>query len=369
MALNQNFYNKPILDIEKFIASSATFSVIGISDFGRTVFLKYLATLPLADNYIFVDIYDLAPQSRVEFFKLILSRLGEDKEITTEAEAVALCRVKLTEMVQKYKKIVIILNRLDLLQFPLDRSFFDSLRTFRMIDPAKIMFILGLCTPIHQVASNAMLGSDIVLFSKIYYLPLYSQADLIMLAKQYGHRSEQKETFKRALNLSGGHFQLFQLLLRDSLQKNIIDDDFIKLSLKNILKHLNYKQKKDLIDIALGKRVTVDDPYLLSTGMIRQEKNGYEFFTPLLREYLLMFETAKLSAKEKSLLQLLLKNQGQIVSRETIFNIVWGANEAGVTDWALDALAYRLRKNLLFTSRGYILEGHKKQGYSLTRDH
>ena len=54
-----------------------------------------------------------------------------------------------------------------------------------------------------------------------------------------------------------------------------------------------------------------------------------------------------------------------VVSREEIFSSVWGVEDDNVTDWALDALVYRLRKNKVFQNSGFTIENHKKQGYSL----
>lgn len=368
MSLNHDFYKKPTAEIKKLIVSSISFSAIGISDFGRTVFLKYLTTLPFADKFVFVDIYDLAPYSRIEFFNLLLTQLrGENKQINSEEGVVALCRKRLEELVKLHQKIVIILNRLDLVHFPFDRNFLDNLRTLWQVDNLKIIFIFGICTPIHAIAKESMRGSDVLFYSNIFYLPLYSRDDLKILAEKFSPPVEDQEVFDKALTLSGGHFQLFQLLLKNKLQKNVLDDDFIKLSLKNILRRLNHKQKKILIDIALGKKITVDDPYLLQTRMVQKEKVGYRLFTPLLQDYLKLYHQSKLSAKEQKLFHLLRQNLAKVVSREEIFNSVWGEGDAGATDWALDALAYRLRKNPFFINFGYNLQSHKKLGFSLEK--
>lgn len=42
-----------------------------------------------------------------------------------------------------------------------------------------------------------------------------------------------------------------------------------------------------------------------------------------------------------------------------------GENYEGATDWALDALIYRLRNSTFMKSHGYIIESHKKVGYTL----
>jgi DNA-binding response OmpR family regulator len=70
-----------------------------------------------------------------------------------------------------------------------------------------------------------------------------------------------------------------------------------------------------------------------------------------------------LSVAQYTLLELLYKNAGNVVSRDTVVETVWSAEEAeGVSEQAIDALARRLREriaeidpdNKLFeTVRGY----------------
>ncbi|MBI2597455.1 winged helix-turn-helix domain-containing protein [Candidatus Daviesbacteria bacterium] len=56
---------------------------------------------------------------------------------------------------------------------------------------------------------------------------------------------------------------------------------------------------------------------------------------------------------------------GNVVSKDEIFTEVWGEESENATDWALDALIYRLRKHPFLKAHGYIIESYKKVGYSL----
>jgi DNA-binding response OmpR family regulator len=106
----------------------------------------------------------------------------------------------------------------------------------------------------------------------------------------------------------------------------------------------------------------------------RLHPGGVEFklFTPLLAEYIKTNLPVKLPAKEAKLFKLLRKNIGKVTSKDEIFTEVWGEENIDATgksdlptDWALDALIYRLRKHPFITSHGYIIESHKKVGYTL----
>ncbi len=74
----------------------------------------------------------------------------------------------------------------------------------------------------------------------------------------------------------------------------------------------------------------------------------------------------KLPAKEAQLFKLLRNNIGKVISKDEIFSEVWG-NDSEASDWALDALIYRLRKHSFMTSHGYIIESQKKVGYTLVQ--
>jgi len=69
-----------------------------------------------------------------------------------------------------------------------------------------------------------------------------------------------------------------------------------------------------------------------------------------------------LSASQFTLLQILYKNSGEVVSREKIIETVWGSAAGGVTEQALDALVRRLRDRLdeVDPAREYIItvRGH-----------
>ena len=74
------------------------------------------------------------------------------------------------------------------------------------------------------------------------------------------------------------------------------------------------------------------------------------------------------SCKELNSFKLLRQNMGRTVSKDEIFNVVWdppAGGPEGATDWALDALIYRLRKHPFMKANNFVIESHKKVGYTL----
>ena len=144
----------------------------------------------------------------------------------------------------------------------------------------------------------------------------------------------------------------------------MILDQFVKLQMKGLIDYLDYTQRKQIQKVALrqaqGKPISEIDDYLLGVGMI----NDNRLFSPLLAEYVRQNISVKLPPKEAKLFRLLRNSMGKIVDKEEIFNALWPDGEG--SNWALDALVYRLRKHPFIQNQGYIIESHKKVGYTLT---
>ena len=69
----------------------------------------------------------------------------------------------------------------------------------------------------------------------------------------------------------------------------------------------------------------------------------------------------------KKLFILFKKYLGRTISKDIIVEGIWGKDSEAATDWALNSLIYRLRKNQTFINQGYIIENDKKIGYKMTR--
>ncbi|MDP3733490.1 MAG: helix-turn-helix domain-containing protein, partial [Candidatus Daviesbacteria bacterium] len=255
-------------------------------------------------------------------------------------------------------KIVIIFSRFDQLKKDFDANFLSNLQSLATIQPGKIVLIFTSIKPLDEIASNAITGGNMTFYSKYLYFKPYSSMDLKKLLKLEGVLSFKD--LDKLIELSGGHNQLLHILLNSQKQQNLLLDRFVKMQLKELVDYLDYQQKKQIQKIALGKQTEIDE-YLLGVGMVK----NFKLFTPLLTDYIKTNMPVKLPVKEKFLFNLLRKNMGKTVSKDEIFTEVWPGNEEGASDWALDALIYRLRNHPFIKSQGYIIESHKKVGYTL----
>ena len=241
-----------------------------------------------------------------------------------------------------------------------DNQFLSNIQSLTAISPGKIVLIFTSVKPLPEIATESISGGNLNFFSEILYFKPYLEKDLKKLLNLEPFRETRENLFK----LSGGHFQLLQILRRSQRLQNLLLDQFVRLQMKGLIDYLDYSQRKQLQKIALrqtqGKLFEVDE-YLLGVGMVK----NLQLFTPLLAEYIKLNLPVKLPVKEAKLFKLLRKNAGNVVTKDEIFAEVWGEDDENATDWALDALIYRLRKHPFMKSNSYIIESHKKVGYTL----
>jgi DNA-directed RNA polymerase subunit F len=358
--------NKNVKEIKEIIDASTTTSVIGIPGVGISIFLKHLAAQPFGYS-IYIDIFGLPGLTSKEFFKELLTKLGGESDTQNESEIVAECRLLLKRLTEKNEKVIIYFGGFDQLKKSFNQEFFHQLRSLRNINQKKVIFIFGICRRIDSLVSENLIDTDLNMLSSIYYLKPYTDEDIRYILSIYGPKTSNEE-LQKALALSGGHFQFLQLLLRSERLHDPLNDPFIKLSLRNIYQHLTYQQKKVLKKIALQKSANVEDDYLINVGLVKRVGDTYEIFSPLFEQFLNKQTSWKLPAKEARLFKILKQNAGKTVPKDKIFNHVWENDAEKASDWALDALIYRLRRHPAFIAKNYIIENHKKQGYSLLKN-
>ena len=367
--LGSNFCKNQVAEVKRLIDSSNSFAVVGLPAMGISIFLMYLATRGFA-KFVHIDINELPVLDRVGLFRLLVRELNGKANLQTEQDLLESCKKGLEKLTREQPKVVIIFNRFDRLKDEFNQNFFANLRSLRDIDKAKIVMIFAANKPLIRQTPEALTGGNLNMFSKTYYLKPYSQEDLGRLIKLNSTNLKMNnEKFKRALRLCGGHYQLLQLLLKSDLSiDKFLDDLAIKLQFKELNEYLDNNQCKQLQKIALGKKVTNLDQYLVDVGYVIKDKNGqYRIFTPLLLEYIKSNLRLKLPVKEAQLFSLLKSHEGRTVSKDEIFATIGPDQEGGASDWALNALVYRLRKNPTFTTKGYLIENHKKIGYTLIK--
>lgn len=362
-ALGPDFAKDKLKDFKTLIDRGISFVTMSMPGVGASYFLKYLACQDFA-HFIHVDLYELSTLTQHEFFKLMLTELGGNPAKKTDDQLLQEAKIILKSLLDKQEKIVLIFNRFDQLKKEFTQQFLSQIQSLSAIEPDKIVLIFTATKPLYELAPGAMSGGNLNFYSENLYFKPYSIPDLKKLLSIDPGRLTTQENLDRLLNLCGGHNQLLHIFL-SSQKEQLLLDQFVKLQFKELLDYLDYSQRKQVQRVALGKRVEEVDEYLLGVGMIKKTESGFELFTPLLSEYIRTNFPAKLPAKEAKLFKLLRKNIGKVTSKNEIFNEVWGEDNEDATDWALDALIYRLRKHPFITSHGYIIESHKKIGYTL----
>jgi len=314
--LGGDFCRQRITEVKKLIDESQSFTVVGMPGMGISIFLKYLATRNFA-HFTHIDLYELPELSTKELYKKLPSKS------------------QLMRLTGKHQRVVIIFNRFDQLKDQFDKSFFNKLRSIRDIDREKIVMIFSANKPLIEHAPQAFDVGNLNMYATTYCLEAYSKVNLEKIIKM---DTPDLKIDEKLLKLSGGHYQLFRLLVKSGRVKNYLLDPFISLQIKSIYDLLSHKQKLEV-----------------------KKKS----FTPLLTEYALRHVPIRLSKKERTLFNLLKNVKGKIVTKDEIFEKVWKNDLDNATDWALNALIYRLRKNLIRKDFEYQILSHKGIGYSL----
>lgn len=362
--LGKNFAADKLKSFKRLIEDAISFVVISMPGVGVSYFLKYLASQDFA-RFFHVDMYSLPFLTQHEFYKLLLTELGGNAGKKTDDQLLYESKKILSDLSQKHQKIVIIFSRFDQLKKELDWNLLSNIQSLTTINPDKIVLIFTSTKFLTDLAPEAVRGGNLNFYSKILYFKPYSKQDLKKLLSIEPDKQLNEAILDKILDLSGGHNQLLHILLSSQKQQNLLLDQFVKLQMKELLDPLDYQQRKTLQKIALGKKVEEIDDFLLEIGIAQKKNSKYGLFTPLLAQYLRTNLPVKLPVKEAKLFKLLRKNMDNVVSKDEIFAEVWAENDQNATDWALDALIYRLRKHPFIKSNNYIIESHKKVGYTL----
>lgn len=355
--LSAGFAKDKLENFKKLINASTSFVAMSMPGVGASYFLKYLACQDFA-FFIHVDLYELPTLSLHEFYKLLHEEIGGKTKGKTDGELFKETKTILKELAGKNSKIVIIFSRFDQLKKEFDTNFLSNLQSLTTLIPGKIVLIFTSIKPLAELCPDAVTGGNLTFYSKGLYFKPYKESDLKALLKMEGEPIPSSTTLDEMIKLSGGHYQLLKILL-NSQKEQLALDQFVKLQMKGLIDYLDYHQRKQVQKLAFDKRLQDIDDYLLGVGMI---KNG-KLFTPLLTEYIKQNISIKLPPKEANLFRLLRNNTNKVVDKEEIFNALWPDEEG--TDWALDALIYRLRKHPFIKANNYIIESHKKIGYTL----
>ena len=361
--LGADFAKDKVRDFQGLINADQSFTVVSMPGVGVSYFLKYLSVQNFA-HFIHIDLYSLPTLSQHEFYRMFLRDLGANPDGKTDEQTFIESKEILKKLALKNEKVVIIFSRFDQLKKDLDENFLSNLQGLTNIENGKIVLIFTSIKPLYEIAPDAVTGGNLSFYSKLLYFRPYSTKDLEALFS-LDHTKKAHPNLDEMIKLSGGHNQLLHVFINSHKKNNLLLDKFVTLQLRDLFSYLDYSQKKDVQKIALGKIPREVDEYLLESGYIIPTKDDYKLFSPILQDYIKLNIPHKLAVKEKALFNLLRKNTNNVITKDEIFKEVWGANQENATDWALDALIYRLRNHPFMKSHNFVIESHKKVGFSL----
>jgi len=329
--------------INQLLQNHDSLSVLGMPGSGISLLLK-----ELADNNpnqtIYIDVFGLSQLTPAALLEEVEKRL---------------------KAVNDKSPITIYFAGFDQLQLTLDANLLQALHN--LARRSGIQLVFGLCVSLKKLIPDSSFDSGLRLFGNVYYLHPYAPEELRYLLSKYGPKSwEKNPKLKQYLTDCGGHFQLLLALLETSAVLQDTPSESIQLLFKNLYTHLLGTQRTIIRRVSDGMKRVEPDEYLLGIGTIKKTSNGLELFSPLFRDYLVSLNNKRLPAKERRLFLLLKRNLGQVVSKQTIIDTVWG--DEIISDWALNALVYRLRKHPVFRNQGYEIQNHKKFGYVLAKN-
>ena len=364
--LDKNFAKSDILAVTSLIHEVNSLQIVGIANSGISIFIKYLTSLPLG-KFIYVDSYALALVIERDFWALVLTEFGGDVTAEDTIDIILeKIREQLVTFADKNERIIIVFNRFDQLSKLFSAEFFNRLRAIQRVLAEQLVMVYAVCKPVHLYNANALEGANLGFFSNIFYLHPYATKDIYYLYEVFGPAVSDERIIDKAIALSGGHYQLFQFLLKSDRIATPLDDQFVKLAVQDIYNRFTTSQQKELEKIVQGKSIGSVDDYLLQVGFIKQTEVGFEIFSPVVRDYILR-KSSKLPKKEARLFALLKKYRGSVVSKDMIMKAVWRDEVDEMSDWALNSLVYRLKNNPAFLQTGYSIENYKGVGYLLSK--
>ena len=361
------FAEKQTVDLRRRVDAGESVSVVGIPGSGITIFLRHFSN-ETAGESLYIDVASLPEPSENEFYNSLLHLLDGTVILSASTtDVIARLKQHIQKRLSERNRVIIIIAGFDHLQPAFSSEFFRCLQVLHTIDPARIVFVFGSCRKLDSILPQDLIDTNIRLFASTYYLPPYGESDMRCLLSQFGIQPPlERSALSALIKRSGGHFQLLQLLIHSEYRHNPIDDTYIQLVFKNILSHLSTSQQNAVKKLVINAKYETKDTFLINVGIVRLKSGAYVLFSDLFTEYIRKYYSLKLPAKERRLLAILKKKEGRVVTKHEIYDAVWRGSEVG-SEWALNALIYRLRRHPAFRAQPYVIENYKKIGYSLTK--
>ena len=210
-------------------------------------------------------------------------------------------------------------------------------------------------------------------FQNLWYLPLYENNDVDVIIKNQvdqGFVDVTDSQVEQIKNLSGGYPRLVRFFLRnpDEISGDSWSDPEVNHFFDEIWDGLSDESKKNLFDLVSNDDVDEVSEYLIKTKLLHESDGKYSFFSEMFLEYVKeLANSLPISVKEKDgkvmvdgknletllsvqefdVFKLLLEKRGEVVSRDSVAEALWGDNwQDKYSDWAIDQMVSRIRKKI-----------------------
>ena len=345
---SDNFCKSTLIECVESIRTQTSFNLVAMPGVGITFFLNALSQNN-PDNFIFINSYEMHDFSKSAFYDQLSLKLGID---SNEAFSLQKISTALNQRAEGVERLVLIFNRLDRLSEILDQNFYDNMRFLRDSFRDKIVMIFVSSQPMFELSPSGV--KDVLsLVTKTTFFPGYTDDELIEI-------SSPNKVDAKALRFAGGHHALLQVLQRCQNLDNPLPDPMVEMLIKDIYFSLDINRRKQL-EAFVMRGIIPKDNLLSGLGYIKNNQP----FTTLLSSYVKSAGKSHLPIKEKRLLKILSLHKGRVVSKEELFDYIWPEKGGIVSEWALNALIYRLRRHSAFDNERYVIESRKKEGYIL----
>lgn len=391
---------------------------VGISNFLRFfLYHQKIQETFVSDNkkhlFIPIDLNDMVEREIFPFWILTFKRLVDTVNLTNlpsetkqEIENLFLNSIQINDqfmMIENIRKTLskiidhgflptLFLIRFDRMQEAATENLFANLRGLQDSMHSQLSFVITCFRPLEDLVPK-LEKSFLSSFTKPMFLCPASKEDQEILLDTYQVRYNLKlnQTQKNQLfDLVGGHIRFLQLsliFLNENSQlpfekalTQLTHDERIMLQAEELWESLNKEEQQVLKNIVSSKPNSVSiqsHKYLVETGFIKQDKNGYIIFAKLLEEYIKSHtliinnsdNSLEFTKKELALFNFLQKNLNQVCERDQIIEAVWTDEEEAleVSDWAMDRLVARVRAKLKKQKSNQEILTIRTRGYKLTQ--
>lgn len=377
-------------------------TVLDLLVYNKNIRQKHLGTLQETSHFVLVDFSEIRNRPLSDVMKYLFLNLTEslrERGMKEENKAVGdIFREHLkfqdefllfqgfkeaVDYMTLEKKIVIVFlfDRFEEYVPTVTADFFTNLRILRNRGKYRFSVVFSVNRPLEDMLDPSLLADYYEFVTgRIVQMRVYDQPSSnywISHIEKIIHKKVGDSRLQQILKLTAGHGKLAKLAVEAVLAENSAINDMeqfllsqktIKRSLTDIWQSLSPAEQSDLLEGKFGDQTVAE--YLEQVGLIKDSQIQIPLFaTFIAKEYKDAAKTLQkivydehtntirkgtsvlsdqLTSSEFRLLRYLLQNEGRVIEREELINVVWGDNKstAGITDQAVDQLIFRVRRKI-----------------------